>query len=348
MSVKLFIECKICNCNFTSNRSLGIHIKRTHHIKTKEYYDKFLKKSDEGFCKTCNSPTRFLNLAHGYLNFCCIKCVNNCKDVRNKIETTNLTRYGVKTSTQNKGVLEKRRKNNIEKYGIEHPFSLKEIKEKQRLTMLKLYGVENPSQLEFVQKKKEKTYLEHYGTTTYLITDECRKKLETKMQNYYGVKNPSQADEIKQKKEQTLLKNYGVTNPNYSTEIQSYKNKRYYYNNTKFDSSWELAYYIWLTDNNIIFEYQPNISFDYYVNDKMHKYFPDFLINDKIYEIKGDQFFNENNELIDPYNNKVLIEKFECMMQNNVIILRETDLSPILKYINEKYGKNYVKQFKRK
>lgn len=80
----------------------------------------------------------------------------------------------------------------------------------------------------------------------------------------------------------------------------------------------------------------------------MHKYFPDFLINDKIYEIKGDQFFNENNELIDPYNNKVLIEKFECMMQNNVIILRETDLSPILKYINEKYGKNYLKQFKRK
>lgn len=34
------------------------------------------------------------------------------------------------------------------------------------------------------------------------------------------------------------------------------------------------------------------------------------------------------------------------MIDNNVKILREKDIIPILDYINEKYGKNYLKQFK--
>jgi hypothetical protein len=33
------------------------------------------------------------------------------------------------------------------------------------------------------------------------------------------------------------------------------KNRFYKYNNIIFDSSWELAYYIWLNDNNIKFIY---------------------------------------------------------------------------------------------
>lgn len=60
-----------------------------------------------------------------------------------------------------------------------------------------------------------------------------------------------------------------------------------------FDSSWEIAYYIWLKDNMIIFEYQPNISFKYIVNGQIHYYRPDFKVNDEIHEIKGEQFFNE-------------------------------------------------------
>ena len=36
--------------------------------------------------------------------------------------------------------------------------------------------------------------------------------------------------------------------------------KFYCYNNVMFDSSWELAYYIWLKDNNINFEYKGFVS----------------------------------------------------------------------------------------
>ena len=346
MSDKLFIKCKLCNCDFNSYRSLGVHIKRTHHIETKEYYDNFYKLEKEGFCKTCGKTTRFLNLKHGYLDFCSTKCVNNCKEIRNKIEFTNLKRYGVKTSTQNQDVLNKRKENNLKKYGVENPMSLKEVKEKQRLTILKLYGVENISQSEIFKKKKEESFLKNYGTTTYLVTDECRKKLENKILEKYGVTNPSQADEIKFKKEQTILKNYGVTNPNYSKEIQSYRAKRYYYNNIMFDSSWELAYYIWLKDNNINFEYQPNISFEYIKDNKIHRYYPDFKVNNELQEIKGTHFFDKDGQLIDPYSKKLLSEKYKCMQDNNIKILKENDIKPILEYIFEKYGRKYLKQFK--
>ena len=70
MSDKIFIECKICGYAFLSNNSLGKHIKRTHHIETKEYYDKILKKSNEGFCKECNKPARYWSLTRGYLSYC--------------------------------------------------------------------------------------------------------------------------------------------------------------------------------------------------------------------------------------------------------------------------------------
>lgn len=51
MSDKIFIICKICNCEFISNKSLGVHIKRTHHIELKDYYDNFLKSLMKVFVK---------------------------------------------------------------------------------------------------------------------------------------------------------------------------------------------------------------------------------------------------------------------------------------------------------
>ena len=36
----------------------------------------------------------------------------------------------------------------------------------------------------------------------------------------------------------------------------------------------------YLKDNNINFEYQPNISFDYEYNNKIHKYKPDFAVSE--------------------------------------------------------------------
>jgi hypothetical protein len=36
------------------------------------------------------------------------------------------------------------------------------------------------------------------------------------------------------------------------------------------------------------------------------------------------------------------------MVENNVLIISKTELYPIFKYIERKYGKNYLKQFSTK
>lgn len=76
---------------------------------------------------------------------------------------------------------------------------------------------------------------------------------------------------------------------------------------------------------------------------KIWTYHPDFLINGKIYEVKGDQFFRINEsgdeEMFCPYRNPNLDDeqynwicgkfeaKHQCMLKNNVIILRDTHIS---------------------
>lgn len=145
----------------------------------------------------------------------------------------------------------------------------------------------------------------------------------------------------------TVMSLYNVTSVMHLHEIFIKGRKFYYYDNTMFDSSWELAYYIWLKDNNIKFKYQPNISFDYIYDNKIHKYFPDFLINNILYEIKGDHFL-KNNTMICPYDHSrdaIFDIKFKCMQYNNIKILTKTELNPVLKYIREKYGKDYLKQY---
>lgn len=71
MNDNLFI-CKICNRAFNTINSLSNHIKRTHKIEQKSYYDKYLRKPDEGFCPCCGKETTYNRF--GYRRFCSIRC----------------------------------------------------------------------------------------------------------------------------------------------------------------------------------------------------------------------------------------------------------------------------------
>jgi hypothetical protein len=44
----LKIICKICNKEYPDNRQLGVHINQMHNISSKDYYDKFVKQSNDG------------------------------------------------------------------------------------------------------------------------------------------------------------------------------------------------------------------------------------------------------------------------------------------------------------
>ena len=87
-------------------------------------------------------------------------------------------------------------------------------------------------------------------------------------------------------------------------------------------------------------------------------YFPDFKIDDMLFEIKGDQFFKPNGTMTCPYKRKeqtneqytAICEQFEakhqCMLKNNVVILRHTEYCMFLCYVSKTYGKDYLKQFR--
>ena len=213
----------------------------------------------------------------------------------------------------------------INKYGVKSTFQLKEVKEKRKKTFLEKYGVENPAQNIEIKEKIKQTCI-----------------------NLYGVDNYTKTNEYKLKTKNTCLEKYGVENPFQSNVCMHNARKRYLYDNKQFDSSWELAYYIWLKDHNIDFEYH-SISIEYTYNNKKHYYFPDFKIKNELYEIKADYFLDKNKNLKNVYktdNKEKLLEKTKCMKNNNVKILTYKDIKPILDYINEKYGKNFLKKFK--
>ena len=125
---------------------------------------------------------------------------------------------------------------------------------------------------------------------------------------------------------------------------------KYFFDNHYFDSSWELAYYIWLVDKGITFEYHPNVFFEYTIqgDDKVHKYFPDFLVDGKFVEIKGDDQI-KNGTMIDKCNhekNLVAQAKYNCMLANNILILLGKDIKPYLRYVFQKYGKSYISSYR--
>lgn len=148
----------------------------------------------------------------------------------------------------------------------------------------------------------------------------------------YGVDNIAKSPVAKEKMLNTRLSKNG-------TFMSAPK---YKYKDIVFDSSWELAFYVFYTDKGKIVE-RCNECFEY----SGHKYFPDFKMDSIFYEIKGNQFF-KNREFIDLYShNDILAQaKWDCMMKNNIHILREKDCRIFLDYVKNTYGKDFLKSFR--
>ena len=104
----------------------------------------------------------------------------------------------------------------------------------------------------------------------------------------------------------------------------------------------ETKLYDFLKSNDIQFEYSPKISISYEHDGRTFYYHPDFLINGKIYEVKGEQFFKVDESghevMFNPYRNKKWSDeryvwecmkyeaKHQCMLANDVTILRKKDI----------------------
>lgn len=267
--------------------------------------------------------------------------------VMKKVRETNLSRYGGVAPMQNREIFKKAKKTLMNRYGVLNTWDIPEVRarqdeiiEKTRSTNLSRYGKERYEHTEEYKqrvpelvKKAQKTHLEKYGVPVYTMSEDFKNK----------------KFEIQKKREKTNLLKYGQTNFSQTDEFRHKVGLKYWFNGEYFDSSWELALWIYAKDHNEEIERVP-CKYVYFYKGKQHFYYPDFKYKGLILELKGDFFFNQDGNMISPFKREedgVFLAKQKCMLENNVTIWTKKDIAFALDYVTRAYGKDFLKKCKR-
>lgn len=364
--MQLQYKCKICDKSFNT---LYYHVKIKHNLDKKEYYDTYLKSDSDGFCSVCGNPTLFSYNKTKYSKYCSNRCVQNDpknkeihknallnhteddkKRANDKRKETTLLKYGVENISQSNVIKAKKEETCLINYNCRNSFLIKSEKDetllKSQETKLNLYGDKYYVNLD----KAKQTKLKKYGDANYNNSDKMKLTWQNKSKNdinnmlekrhitnneRYDCDEFFQSNIFKEKFKITMLERYGVEHASQHPKLLGHS-KFLGDDGNYYDSSWEYYFRCYLIEHNIKHEYQP-CKFNYFdKNNKQHSYIPDFkIINEnnmiEYIEIKGEQFFDENNNFINPFdsseNANILAElKYKCMQDNNVKILRKQDL----------------------
>ena len=326
------------------------------------------------YCKQCNEkfPTTPKRLLFSWI---CKKC---------KISNT---KQG-KSAEEKALIQEKRKATTLQKYGVDNVFKAEEIKERSKETLQNLYGVTNAQQLQakdgYVKKadkikdvkkvqltdedlqkhfdsmqqnlktkwdtrskedvkkiieKRIKTNREKYGVDFAQQSEIVKKHYKENSLKKWGVENPQQNKLVRAKVEKTFREKYGSNHPNFC----------FVYDNQTFDSSWELAVWIWANDNNISIRREP-VKLDYEFNGKKHTYYPDFELNGELVEVKGPQFFDKDGKMINPFDRSqddLMEAKHLFGVSKGVHFWQYAELKPILNFIENKYTKDFLDLFRK-
>lgn len=320
-------------------------------------------------CKDCGKEFEvyLYRLKDGFL---CRKCkIANTKKsitesekeiIKEKIKKTCLEKYGVSNVFKNENVKEKSKRTMKEKYGCENARSLqldssyiKKHKEKKRVELpeefvlekhfeelkdLKVSKWENrdeQTRRQILEKRKQ-TCLEKYGVEFVAQSEKVKQTVRQNNLKKWGFESPSSSPLVKEKIEKTFREKYGSNHPNFS----------FIFGGQVFDSSWELAVWIYAKDLKLPIEREP-VKLEYEFEGKMHTYYPDFRLNGKLIEVKGPQFFKEG-KMVNPFDssmNDLFEAKHQCGLKNGVEFWGKEDIEPILNYVNEKYTKDFIPLF---
>lgn len=183
MDDKKIVKCLIChNYKTTNHQSFNSHIAHAHHIKSKEYYDKYIKTDTESICKTCGKPTSFINMWKGYRDFCCNSCMSSNKEIQKRRKITSKKHYGVEFPSQSKIVKDSVAQTCLERYGVTNVYASETGKQKIKETMLERYGVENPQQSHEIRLRRSATIKKNGNRSTLELY--AQKLLEDKHIKY--------------------------------------------------------------------------------------------------------------------------------------------------------------------
>lgn len=274
---------------------------------------------------------------------------------KENIEKALLKKYGVTNAAFIKGVTEKKKETCKKRYGVEHPLQDKNILEKAKKTNLDKYGFDNYRKTEECKRKIKETKKQKYGDN---LEDVIKKIKDTKFINHgnsnynnrkkaaetclkkYGTESPMQNEKIKIKYKKTCLEKYDVENPMQLEKIYNKHWKRIYFDGHYFDSSWEVAFYIYYRDAGALIAREAD-KFEYLFEGKKHIYYCDFTLDGICYEIKSDYLLKKMH-IKDTLENA----KYNCLINNGVLIIDSQQIIKYLDYVNSKYGEGYLKEIR--
>lgn len=261
-----------------------------------------------------------------------------------------------------KEIIELRNKNNLIKYEVENVFQLqsvistiKDTKIKNYRSLEASYALRNQKTIKTLQAKTN-----NKNITNVFQLPETKEKIAKSLAEHFGNGDLQAAKSYCAKKgNDTKEKLYGYRGVQQTPEVEHKKRKKYLYDDAKFDSSWELALWIYAKDHNEdIIRGQGVQSFTYEFNGKIHQYHPDFLYKNELIEIKSSYQYSDGKLYCRYGNSKRTLEeinimnemykaKLQCMLDNNVKIWTEEDCKFAIDYCIIKYNcKNWYLQFK--
>ena len=179
-----------------------------------------------------------------------------------------------------------------------------------------------------------------------LKNPEVRKKIKETMKSKYGTESYFSAKGFRKKAELSFFKKRGQELKDYLAQNHR---SRFEFGSNRFDSSWELAVWIWSKDHNKEIIRQP-VTLNYEYNGQSFTYYPDFSIDGQLVELKGPQFF-DGSKMVNPYG-RTQDDKYEakhqCALDNNVQIWSSQEIQPILDYVSQTYSEDFLELFKTK
>lgn len=245
----------------------------------------------------------------------------------------------------------KRKKSLYEKYGVTNVLQLKSVRDKAKKTNQLKYGSESFSKTEEYRQKCWAT------RDKQQLSEKIREVWKSRSQNerehalrgfkdYAKNKTPEKRLARLEKLKQTCRERYGsdfysssdagkkrrLENP--KTSFRHKNGCRYKYDNEYFDSSWELALWIYAKDHNEEIEREPQ-AFIYEFNGEKHRYYPDFKYKGQFVEIKGNHLLSETNE---PESRLRELAKLEFAKQNNIVFLFQEDVFQYREYAAKKFS----------
>ena len=307
----VFVDLKNCDPQqvYPKTQQISFNCKKCGKLTERPNY------SDKYFCKDCLSKLTKIE-KYGSLEAAYSKMVQNCK-------TTCKQKYGVDSYFRTQAHI-----NEVKNRAEE----VKQIaKTKRKETNLKKFGVPVAANtVENINKRSSFSEEEREEKKRYLQLSLEERKEYRKQKNLqtYGVESKNQLESVKRKVKETKRKN---------GTLGKHSNYKFEYLNEKFDSFTEAVYFQYEKDLGNRISRNLEKYFEYEFNNEIHKYYPDFIVNGEFVEIKGDQFFDKNGKMQNPFDHsqdQLFEAKHQCMLKNSVKILKHTD---IVNTIGKKY-----------